>query len=284
MAIIPTFTAPVGDALTGDRLRSGVDSQVAEKPMWGFAQAWPEDRRTRFVAILPRSGVVMRPPPLTSATIPGDPYLYGLGGDEHTIWMCDLTQDRIWKLHPTTFAVETFREAPHPPTGTSAHSVGGDSTTVWFLNFYPRYGLPNWPPQAHDIYTLYRLDGTEADLPVVRSTPFRYVQSIDGDSTVAWAIHKDINTGDGLAVEYETAELIRIAPDLTIKDSIPAPLRSRGHWATAIAGSKDNLYLHTYHPIREESWLHELSVTTYEIIRSYGPFVSRWALADIGAN
>lgn len=294
MVATPTFIAPTGDALTDNRFGSGnpFDDRSSESPLWAAVQDFPDDPRHRITRILPQTGAIVQPPRLASATLPIDAVdlrVVGLGGDEHTIWVIDHpVRRRVWKLHPTTFAIEASREAPHPPLqepfGNIPGSIGGDSKTVWFFQFTPRYGVPAPPWNAHNLYTLYRLDGTHSSLPVSANHSFRYIQTLDGDSDVVWAIHKDINTGSGLNAEYRTAQLLRIGPSLEIEDIVPAPLRGDGHRAFAIAGGIKNIHLLTYHQGRDEQWIHWINPDTYEIRQSYGPFVSRWRFFGLGGS
>ena len=292
MVATPTFVAPMIDTLTGDRVRSSVDSLLQSTPLWAFESyvgpSWPDRFDQRLYKLIAGSVFVVGTPPNLQDTrgvppLPSDAFLTGLGGSHNAVWMVDSFNEALYKVAPAKWSVIASRTPPHPSTGTSPRKIGGNASTAWFWNFHPRYSKGNPPWQAHDLYTLYRLDGTQSTLPVVASKSFRYLQSIDGDSTVAWGIHRDVNTGD-VGREFRNAELIRIDADLNITDSVAVPLRADGHWAIGIAGSRHSIHLHTWDVARDELWLHRLSPSSYGITQTYGPFSIENRLTDIGGD
>lgn len=281
----PVLVNALGDTLTNDRVASGFGSRLQNRPLWAFdwydGGRLPDRVDHRFYALTAPDGFMVRRPVDIRDTIdplPSSAFLFGMGGDSETIWVCAVVDNRIWKLDPRDWSILASRSAPRLSAGTSPDAIGGDRTTAWFFNFWPRFAEPPISWNRHDQYMLYRLDGTT--LEVRASSSFRYLQSVDGDSTVAWAIHRDVNPA-----VWETAELLRISPTLEIVDVAPAPLRNEGHRAVGIAGSRHRIYLLTYDSSTPSSgWLHLLSPDTYAIQGSFGPFESVYTPRDIGGS
>lgn len=280
MVATPTFTAQLGDTLTGDPVRSGRDSRITSSrgPLWSVYN--PTDApsfrsRNIYELIADNMSMITREAELPFIRLEGGAFfgenLTDIGGTSQHIWITTRQSvlgssdqlGRLYELSPHDFSV---RQEHMLTTSGLAYGVDGDNDVLYVGFLVSALGDPGGNRghvSQYNAETLARIRTTNLTT--------RWPTSIAGDSDGVWIAWRHPITLDSGIRQY-TNRLAFVA-------NHAYPLIDQGHRPLAIGGGSKRIYYTTYVDEARPDWsvggyIHTIRPADFTVVRTYGPFVS----------